>query len=68
MAKDRIFRGGYVYTPTKARKGFECLRCPLPILPGTIYLIVERSGSGVRGRVYADRIHEHCLKEESQGV
>lgn len=54
---ERIRRGGYIFTVTRAKIAFDCCICPDQITRGIDYLTVEKGGGGVSWAVRPDRIH-----------
>jgi hypothetical protein len=57
-------KSGEVATLTKARKQFDCHRCPLPIVPGEHYYAITIGGGGLQSAKFPERIHVFCLKKE----
>lgn len=55
--KERIRRGGFIFTPTTAKKTFDCCLCSAVIMPDMVYLKVEKGGGGLSWAIRPDRIH-----------
>lgn len=57
---ERTWEDGHFFIRRRTGKDFDCFVCRQPIPRGSWYLAVEKAGSGLRGRMYPDRIHEGC--------
>ena len=66
-ASKEIRVGGRILQMVKARKGYKCSECGLPIEVGTQYYRVYLAGAGLGNLKYPDHIHTYCFhKEDNQ--
>lgn len=59
---DRMVHSGKTAEFVKARKGFKCDDCGMPINPGEFYYQVTYNGSGLASIKFPDRLHCYCIR------